>query len=149
MMERFWPGYSGWSSPFTELERMRREMDRLFETVAGHTPTAGVFPLVNVTQDPECYYIRAELPGVQADRIEVTAAHNSVAISGTRERPREDEKVSYHRRERPEGAFRRTVTLPGDFDSGKIEARHVDGVLMLSLPKAAASRPKQIPVKAS
>ncbi|HEY3354826.1 MAG TPA: Hsp20/alpha crystallin family protein [Polyangia bacterium] len=146
-MDRFWPSYPGWSSPFTELERMRREMDRLLDTYAGRAPTAGVFPPVNVSQDADNYYVRAELPGVTADTLEVTTSHHAVAIAGSRQQPREEERQSFHRRERPQGAFHRTVTLPGEFQASKIEARQINGILTITLPKAEAAKPRQIPVQ--
>ena len=146
-MDRFWPRYSSWSGPFTELERMRREMDRLFDSYTGRAPGAGVFPPVNVSQDADNYYVRAELPGVTADKLEVTTTHNAVAIAGARQQTREEERQSFHRRERPAGTFRRTVALPGDFQADKIEARHVNGILTITLPKAEASKPRQIAVR--
>jgi len=131
---------------------MRREMERLLDTVsfgrARESHTAGVFPPVNVTQDREHYFIRAEIPGVKSGDLEVTANRNTVAIAGKRALKRADE-VSYHRCERPEGSFHRSVTLPGEFEAGKIEARHKDGVLTITVPKAEETKPKQITVKAS
>jgi HSP20 family protein len=126
---------------------MRREMDRLLEGMVGQGPGAGVFPPVNVSQDVDNYYLRAELPGVPADKLEVTTTRNAIVVAGAREFPRTDERVSFHRRERPEGSFRRTVTLPGEFDASRIEARQVNGVLTVTLPKAEAQKPRQIPVK--
>lgn len=151
IVRRFWPT-SGWQSPFSELDRMRREMERVFEDLTGmrsQLPAAGVFPPVNVTQDRERFYVRAEIPGVKPSDVELTAAHNTVSIAGQRTIPREGEKVSYHRRERDEGSFRRTITLPHEFQGQNIEARHVNGVLTIVLPKAEAAKPRQITVKAS
>ena len=152
MLERFWTPRFGLESSFAELDRMRRDMERLFEGLSGSgslwPARAGVFPPVNVAQDHENYYIRAELPGLKAGDIEVTTNHSSLGIAGKRAVPRDD-KVSYHRCERPEGEFRRSVTLPGEFQAAKIDARHVNGVLTITLPKAEATKPNQIAVKAS
>jgi HSP20 family protein len=152
MLERFWTPRFGLESSFTELDRMRRDMERLFDGLAGSgSPWAGrsgVFPPVNVTQDHESYYIRAELPGLKASDIEVTTDRNTLGIAGKRAVPR-DAQVSYHRCERLEGEFRRSVTLPGEFQAAKVDARYVNGVLTITLPKAEATKPKQITVKAS
>ena len=152
MLERFWTPRVGLGSSFAEFDRMRRDMERLLESFTGSTShwdsTAGVFPAVNVTQDRDNYYIRAELPGVKAETLEVTANRTTVALAGKRSFHRE-EKASYHRCERPEGVFRRSVTLPGEFQANMIEARHVNGVLTITLPKAEEAKPKQISVKAS
>jgi len=153
MLERFWTPGMGLAGSFAELDRMRREMERLLGGLSGSGGvwgrTAGVFPPVNVTQDADNYYVRAELPGVKAADLEVTANRNTLAIAGRRTATREDEKVSYHRCERTEGSFRRSVTLPGELNAGKIEARHVNGILTVTIPKAEEAKPKQITVRAS
>ena len=62
-------------SPYGELERMRQDMGRLMEGFGGklfRLPTAGVFPLVNLTEDNEAYYIRAEIPGVKPDELDIS-----------------------------------------------------------------------------
>jgi len=152
MLDRYWQSGTGLAVPFVELDRMRREMAQLLETISSgralRSRAAGVFPPVNVTQDREHYFIRAEIPGVKSGDLEVTANRNTVAIAGKRALDRDD-KVSYHRCERPEGSFHRSVTLPGEFEAGKIEARHRAGVLTITVPKAEETKPKQIAVKAS
>jgi HSP20 family protein len=141
-----------WKSPFEEIDRMRREMDRLSDALAGplfREPLAGVFPLMNVTEDPDNYYVRAELPGIKADELNISFTGNSLAVAGERTIPAENENARYHRREREAGKFSRVVSLPSTVDSSKVEARCVDGVLTVVLPKAEAVKPKQIAVKPS
>jgi HSP20 family protein len=141
-----------WRSPFEELERMRREMDRLFEDLTEgvyREPRAGVFPLLNVTEGSENYYVRAELPGIKADDLDISVTGSSLSIGGERKIPTEDEKVDYHRREREAGKFSRVISLPAQVDTGKVEASCVDGILTIVLPKSEAAKPKQITVKAS
>ena len=143
---------SEWTSPFDELERMRRDMDRLSEGLTRgifREPTAGVFPLMNVTEDKDDYYVRAELPGLKADDLDISVTGDTLSISGERRIPAEDEKAQYHRREREAGKFSRIVSLPAQVDTGKVEARCIDGVLTVVLPKAEAAKPKQIAVKTS
>jgi HSP20 family protein len=151
LFRRTWPAETGYYSPFTELDRMRREMDRLFDSFAGHAPRAhsGLWPAVNVSHDRDNYYVRAEIPGIKASDLEVTTARNALALGGKRAFVREEEKASFHRREREEGSFRRTIALPGEIDGARVEARYSDGVLEITLPKAEAAKPKQIPVKTS
>jgi HSP20 family protein len=146
-----WPTW-GWTSPFEELERMRRQMDWLSSGLSRslfREPTAGVFPLMNVTEDKDRYYVRAELPGLKADDLDISVTGDTLSISGERKLPAEDEKAQYHRREREAGKFSRIVTLPSQIDTGKVEARCIDGVLTVTLPKAEAAKPKQITIKAS
>ena len=143
---------SEWTSPFDALERMRRDMDRLSEGLTRgifREPTAGVFPLMNVTEDKDDYYVRAELPGLKADDLDISVTGDTLSISGERTLPVENEKAQYHRREREAGKFSRIVSLPAQVDTGKVEARCTDGVLTVVLPKAEAAKPKQIAVKTS
>jgi HSP20 family protein len=125
-------------------------MLRVFDSqTAGGVPAAGagVFPPINITQDADNYYLRAEVPGIRSHELAISALKNRVTIAGKREIPRENERVSYHRRERAEGSFNRTVTLPTDLDTERVEARYADGILTLTLPKAEEAKPRQIVVK--
>ena len=146
-----WPT-GGWTGPFEELERMRRQMDLLSEGLSRglvREPAAGVFPLMNVTEDKDNYYVRAELPGFKADELDISVTGDTLSISGERKLPVEDEKAQYHRREREAGRFNRIVSVPAQVDTGKVEAHCSDGILTVILPKAEAAKPKQIAVKAS
>ena len=136
--------------PFRELERMRQDMDRLMEGFGGRfyrLPTAGVFPLINLTEDKDSYFVRAELPGLKADELEISASGNTLAISGERKIALEGETVRYHRREREAGTFSRVISLPGEVDSDRINAELKDGILTIHVPKAEKAKPKQISVK--
>ena len=140
----------GWRGAFDELERMRRDMDRLFGQVAGRAywPThAGVFPLVNVTEDKDHFYIRSEIPGMNSEEINISATGRNLTISGERKIASEGENVKYHRREREDGNFNRIVALPGDIQIDKIEAGYVDGILSIKIPKAEAAKPRQVTIR--
>ena len=146
-----WPTWE-WRSPFEELDRMKRQMDLLSEGIsrgAWREPAAGVFPLMNVTEDKNNYYVRAELPGFNGDDLDISVTGDTLSIAGERKIPPEDEKATYHRREREAGRFSRIVTLPAQVDTGRVEAGCTDGVLQVTLPKAEAAKPKQIAVKTS
>jgi len=137
-------------STFEELERMRSEMDRLFGQATGSIlsrPAAGVFPLINLTEDKEKFYVRAELPGVKADELNISATGKNLTISGERKIASRGNDVRYHRREREAGKFSRAIALPGDVEVDNVEASLVNGVLTVSVPKAEAVKPKQINVK--
>jgi HSP20 family protein len=129
---------------------MRREMLRLFDAVAGDTSGdvgAGLFPPMNITQDDDNFYLRAEVPGIRPNELSISAVRNRVSLAGKREIQREHERVSYHRKERAEGSFNRTVTLPTEVDAERVEARYGDGILTLTLPKAEEAKPRQIAVR--
>jgi HSP20 family protein len=146
-----WPT-SEFRSPFDELELMRRQMDRLSDTLWGgayREPAAGIFPIVNVTEDHDHYYIRAELPGVSPGDLDISVTGNGVSISGERKIEAGGEDVVYHRREREGGKFSRMVSLPKPIDASKVDAHCADGILKVVLPKAESAKPKQIQVKTS
>ena len=150
LLRRVWPSRPAFENPFADFDQVRREMLRVFDAVAGgdndRDVWAGGFPPMNVTQDNDNFYVRAEVPGIKPADLTVSALRNRVSISGKREIPKEHDKVSYHRQERAEGEFSRTVTLPGEVATDKVEARYADGVLTLTLPKAEAAKPRQIAV---
>jgi HSP20 family protein len=95
---RWKPGFLGWHrDPFYEMDRFRGEMDRLFDAFAGRraiAPPVGVFPALNVSEDANNLYVKAELPGVAPKDFEITTEENSLVIKGERKIPAEGEKVS-------------------------------------------------------
>jgi HSP20 family protein len=125
-------------------------MDRLFDDwtgLSGQRARAGVFPLINLSEDKEGFYLNAELPGVKPEDLDIQATANSISISGERKIPSEVENAKYHRRERDAGQFSRMIGLPSDIDANKIEAKLVDGILTVNVPKAETAKPRQITVK--
>lgn len=138
------------TSPFSDLERLRRQMDSLFQQFTegpARSSAAGVFPAINLTENVNNYFIRAELPGVQSGDLDIQATGNSLSISGERRIASENPAVRYHRREREAGRFSRIIGLPGDADPQKVSAKLVNGILTVTVPKAEAAKPRQITVK--
>ena len=146
---RWKPGFYGWDrDPFAEMPRLRREKDNLLGTSRrGIASTSGVFPALNVSEDENNLYVRAELPGVVPEEIEITTKENNVIIKGERQIAAEGAKISYHRREREAGSFRRIISLPTRVDAGKVTAVCKNGVLTVTLPRAAEVKPRQVEVK--
>lgn len=126
----------------SELERMSRQTERLRQALLSRPGLrwlpAKVFPAVNVTEDKDNYHVRAELPGIKAEALELQVTGRTLSISG--DRPR------YHRREREAGKFSRIVGLPGDIDADRVNAKMTHGVLTVTIAKAEISKPKQIAV---
>lgn len=150
VMRRVWPSRPAFDNPPGDFDQVRREMLRLFDEVAGESfgpVETGVFPPLNVTQDEDNFYLRAEVPGINPNELSISAVRNRVSLAGKREIQRENERVSYHRKERAEGSFNRTVTLPTEVDTERVDARYADGILSLTLPKAEAAKPRQIAVR--
>jgi HSP20 family protein len=125
-------------------------MDDLFGALSGGTlpmPSAGVFPLINVTEETNNYYVRAELPGMKSDELDIQVTAKGISISGERKIPVEGNNVKYHRREREAGTFSRSINLPGEIDVNKVEASMENGVLKVTIPKSETAKPRQIAVK--
>lgn len=151
LVRRVWPSRPTFETPFADFEQLRRQMLRLFDAVGNEASGewgAGVFPPVNITQDGDHYFVRAEVPGMNAKKLEISAIGRTLSISGKREIANESNAASYHRKERAEGEFNRTVTLPAEFDVAHVEAQYKSGILTVTLPKAEAAKPRQIVVSA-
>jgi len=133
-------------SPWDELHRMRQQLEQMFDADPQQRVSAGVFPLTNLTEDKDNYYVRAELPGVKADELDIQATANNLSISGERKIAAEEEGTRYHRREREAGTFSRMIGLPGDFNRDNVDAKLENGILTVVVPKAEIAKPKQITV---
>lgn len=140
----------GFRRPFNELERLQKQMNDLYGAFTGGAipmPSAGVFPLTNVTEDSNNYYVRAELPGIKSDELDIQVTSDGISIAGERKIAEEGNGVKYHRREREAGKFSRSINLPGDIDADAVEASLENGILTITIPKAEVAKPRQITVK--
>lgn len=138
--------------PFHPFQQLREEMEKLFTDFFGPqgvAPPGGMargFPPVNVWEDAENLFAEAELPGIKAEDVDVLVVGRELTIKGKRAAA-EVPEAAYHRRERGTGDFSRVVELPVEVDADKVQARMANGVLTITLPKAAAARPKKVEVK--
>jgi HSP20 family protein len=105
-------------------------------------------PAIEITERKDAYLVSAELPGVSADEVEITFGDGLLTIQGERHAARDAAGERVHRSERYYGAFRRSITLPGHVQAGKIEATAQDGMLRVLVPKAPDVQAKRIPVRA-
>jgi HSP20 family protein len=141
---------------FDEIESLRREINDAFRGIGSRGPFGPAFrpggalrryPPLNLYGDDRNLYVEALVPGVEPDKLEVTVQDNVLIVAG--ERPAVDDKDrAWHRRECESGRFKRTLELPVDVDADKVQAAYRNGVLTITLPKAAALQPKKIAVKA-
>lgn len=105
-------------------------------------------PRFDVREDTDCFVIKADIPGLKQADIEISLTNLRLCISGHREDERTEESKSYAMRERTFGSFSRDFMLPQSIDADGIEARMQDGVLEVTVPKRAESKPKKIPLQA-
>jgi HSP20 family protein len=138
----------GWrDSRFDDVWDEVARMNRLFARLDPGLAHGGVFPPVNVYDDGESFVVRAEIPGVEAKDIDVSATRDSLTIKGERKPAPQGDEVGCHRRERDHGVFSRSISLPTPVDPDKIRASHVNGVLEVVLPKAEESRPRKVKIE--
>jgi HSP20 family protein len=136
--------------PFSGLVSLQESLDRLMQEpglgLNMGLGGGGVFPTLNIFGDEDGMVVRAEVPGVPADKINISVEPRRLTISGERTGASR-EKGSYHRRERRYGEFARTLQLPDELDADKATAECKNGLLTIRIPKAAAAKPRQISVQ--
>jgi len=137
-----------------QLTDLRDEIDRLFETpltelARGAQLLSGWTPAVDVHEDKDNVYVKAELPGMKKEEIEVTLHEGTLSISGERKVENKVQNSEVYRAERFFGRFQRTVGLPSAVATDKVKAQYTDGVLTITLPKTEEAKPKQIDVNIS
>ncbi len=134
-------------NPWREMDRIREEMNRLFNGVS--RPTAEFFPAMNVWTNQEEAIITAELPGYQIKDLQLTISKDELHLKGSRKPEELQEGMQLHRQERSYGEFERSVRLPFLVDVDKVTARLENGILKLTLPRAEADKPKKISIQTS
>jgi len=145
---------TGWT-PFWQLTNLRDEIDRLFETpLADFTRgtqqfLGGWLPAVDLYEDKENVLVKAELPGMKKEEIEISLHEGVLTISGERKQEQKFKDAEMHRTERFIGRFQRTISLPSPVQADKVNAAYKDGILTVTLPKTEEAKPKQIDVKVS
>jgi HSP20 family protein len=132
--------------PWSEMERMRREMSNLI-TQSVRYPAVN-FPPMNLYAGDNDVIITSELPGIDPSLIELTVSGDTLIIKGSREAQALRPNEKWHRRERPHGSFNRTVELPYTVDASKTSAEFSKGILKITLPRAEVEKPRKIDIKA-
>ena len=130
--------------PFAEAVALREAMNRLLE----ESPWEGRVQdfAIDVCETDEAFTVEAELPGMKSEDIDISVEGSTLSIQGEKKEKRESKEEHYHRRETRFGRFSRSLTLPSTVDRDRATAKFEDGVLIVTLPKAEATRPKRIDV---
>jgi HSP20 family protein len=136
------------------VNRLRRDMDdlwgRFFDTSglpAAQINGLSFSPTVNVKETENAIEVTAEVPGLKPEEIEVSLTGNILTLKGEKNEEKEETKGSYHLVERRFGSFSRSFRLPMEVDRAKVQAKHKDGVLSVTLPKAARETSTAIKVE--
>jgi len=146
------------TNPWGDLDELRHEIDRTFETfwsdrrpdhwrvafLPGHG--ARQYPLVNLSEDEGNVYVEALAPGVDPKSLDVSVLQGALTIKGEKPGLAQVTADAYHRNERAAGRFTRTIDLPVDVDATRVQADYRNGLLVVTLPKSEAAKPKQIQI---
>lgn len=138
--------------PVNDLVSLRDAMDRLFEdswvSSRGLTgPSNWAEPTLDVYETPNEVVVKAVVPGIKPDDVEITLTGNRLSIQGETKEETEDKNKNYIRRETRYGSFSRTLELPTGIQTDKADAKFENGILTINLPKAEEVKPKTIKVK--
>ncbi|TAK92930.1 MAG: Hsp20/alpha crystallin family protein [Verrucomicrobia bacterium] len=138
-----WPGLG-------RLSNLHDEIDRLFESplaAFGASPYAEAWlPAVDVVENKDNFVVKAELPGMKKDEIQVTLQDGLLTLSGERKFETKSEDAEVHRAERFVGRFQRTLSLPSTVAADQVKAAYADGVLTITLPKSEEAKARKIDV---
>jgi HSP20 family protein len=141
--------------PFRELEDMSDRLNRMFgrtglSRFAQDAMTGSDWaPAVDITETPEEFVVKADLPDLNKEDIKVAVEDNMLRISGERKQEKEEKSKKLHRVERYYGSFMRVFTLPDNVDGAKLQAKYTNGVLTVNLPKTEKAKPKPVDIKIS
>jgi HSP20 family protein len=114
---------------------------------SGRATAAAWAPALDISERKDAYLVTVELPGVEADDLELTMEDGLLTIQGERQFTGESSEEQFHRIERRYGAFRRSITLPAQVQAEQIQASFDNGVLQIVVPKAEEAKPKRIQVR--
>jgi HSP20 family protein len=138
------------ATPFDALWDIRRDMDRIFDTLAVPSDAVSTLPAEVLETDSDVRFM-IEIPGMKPEDIELTVENNVLTVSGEKRWQKEEGRSEgdYHLLERRYGKFSRSFTLPQRVDASSIDAMYEQGVLTVSLPKAEEAKPRRIEVRSS
>jgi HSP20 family protein len=141
--------------PISELNTLQNEMNRLFNTFFDQPPAAGRggapgrrwIPAMDLVETKDHYVLRADLPGLSDEEVNVQLQDNVLTISGERKAEHETQQEGYYRLERAFGGFSRSLTLPDRIDPDAVHAHFDRGVLELRIPKPEQKKPRRVQIK--
>lgn len=135
--------------PIGALLSLQEEVERFMRnpTFSSGLSGVGAYPPVNIFESSDGAVIVAEVPGLDAAKLNVAGKGRTLTISGQREFAAPSGGGGYHRREVTEGQFSRSIQLPEDYDVSKTEARYEAGLLIFRVPRAEHAMPRQITVQ--
>lgn len=139
-----------YTNPFTELQNLQNQIGRLFEPAYRNEDESLMrgswMPAVDVAEEGDQLILRAELPGMKEEEIEIEFENGMLTLRGERQFETEKSERNYHRIERSYGKFVRSFTLPRSVDAEGIQANYESGILEIRIPKKEEAKPRQIKI---
>ncbi|MGC4044388.1 MAG: Hsp20/alpha crystallin family protein [Armatimonas sp.] len=134
--------------PLREMERLHNDLNRLFEGAQSTDSRAdrSWAPAVDVAETEDALYVRAEVPGMSRDDIDIELSGETLTLRGERKFESEDKKDNFVRIERRYGKFSRSFTLATPIQIDKVSANYRDGILEIVLPKSEETKPRKVQV---
>jgi HSP20 family protein len=139
--------------PVRELDSFQSDMNRLFDSFFGRREAGGSngygrrwIPAMDLVETDEAMVLRADLPGLKRDDIEIEVKDNVLTVSGERKAEHEDKGEGYYRVERAFGRFARSLDLPQGIDASGVKAEFNDGVLEVRIPKPEERKPQKVEI---
>lgn len=138
--------------PFRDVATLTDRLNRMFNENPGLLRTGESYgawtPPVDIFEKADNLVLRAELPGMKKDDIDVRIENGVLTLHGERRQDTDIEEDNVHRIERVYGSFTRSFALPTTVEASKIQASYKDGILEVLLPKSETSKPKRIEIQA-
>jgi HSP20 family protein len=137
--------------PVREMMTLREAMDQLFNDAFTRPVSmsgGSVIPAIDVYQNNDAVVVKAALPGLKADDVQISVTADVLTLRGEFKREDEQKDATYHIREQRYGSFERSIMLPSDVQTDKSKADFENGILTITLPKAESVKPKAITIKA-
>jgi HSP20 family protein len=138
--------------PFRDVSSLQDEVERAFRQAFGErgaaSPAGAFSPALDVEETEDGFTLHVELPGVDAENVEVSLEENVLTIAGERRFYNERDAEGFRRIERHFGRFHRAVRLPDRVDADGVSAAYRDGLLTITVPKAEEAKPRRIQITA-
>jgi HSP20 family protein len=143
--------------PFRDMEEMQNRLSRVLglsrqrgaAEADDFLSSSNWEPAVDIIEEENEYLVKAELPEIRKEDVNVTLENGVLTITGERKFEHEEKQRKYHRMERAYGSFVRSFTLPGDANPERVNAEFKDGLLQVHIAKSESTKPKPIEIKAS
>lgn len=132
--------------PFREVDTLQREMNRLFESLAPEANVTNFVPAAEMHDTPEAIQLKVEVPGIEAQDLDVQVTAEAVSVAGERRSESRTENQGVVRSEFRYGKFQRVIPLPARIQNTEVKAEFKDGILHLTLPKAEEEKNKVVKV---